>query len=139
MKKYTNLAFIYAFVALACGVFYREFTKFNGFTGKTTLSVMHTHLFVLGTILFLILGIYSEMTDIESKKEFQRFYKLYNVSLPFMVIMFMVRGIVQVTGMQISHEMSSAIVGIAGISHILMLISIVFLFLSFKKSNRVNR
>ena len=35
MKKYINLSFIYAMAAIVCGVFYREFTKFTGFTGKT--------------------------------------------------------------------------------------------------------
>lgn len=35
MKKYINIAFIYAIAAIACGVFYREFTKFHGFTGKS--------------------------------------------------------------------------------------------------------
>lgn len=54
MKKYFNIAFIYAIAAIASGVFYREFTKFNAFTGKTTLSITHLHLFVLGTIMFLL-------------------------------------------------------------------------------------
>lgn len=105
MKKYVNVSFVYAIFALICGVFYREFTKLNGFAGKTTLGVMHVHLFVLGTILFLIIGLYSMMTNIETQKEFKRFFMLYNVSLPFMVIMFMVRGIVQVLGMEVSTGM----------------------------------
>lgn len=136
MKKYVNVSFVYAIFALICGVFYREFTKLNGFAGKTTLGVMHVHLFVLGTILFLIIGLYSMMTNIETQKEFKRFFMLYNVSLPFMVIMFMVRGIVQVLGMEVSTGMNAAISGIAGISHILMMVSIVFLFLALKKSQK---
>lgn len=136
MKKYVNVSFVYAIFALICGVFYREFTKLNGFTGKTTLGVMHVHLFVLGTILFLIIGLYSLMTNIETQKEFKRFFTLYNISLPFMVIMFMVRGIVQVLGMEVSTGMNAAISGIAGISHILMMVSIVFLFLALKKCQK---
>ena len=136
MKKYVNVSFVYAIFALICGVFYREFTKLNGFTGKTTLGVMHVHLFVLGTILFLIIGLYSIMTNIETQKEFKRFFTLYNISLPFMVIMFMVRGIVQVLGMEVSTVMNAAISGIAGISHILMMVSIVFLFLALKKCQK---
>ena len=31
MKKYINIAFIYAISAMVGGVVYREFTKFNGF------------------------------------------------------------------------------------------------------------
>lgn len=136
MKKYVNVSFVYAIFALICGVFYREFTKLNGFTGKTTLGVMHVHLFVLGTILFLIIGLYSIMTNIETQKEFKRFFTLYNISLPFMVIMFMVRGIVQVLGMEVSTGINAAISGIAGISHILMMVSIVFLFLALKKCRK---
>ena len=45
MKRYINSALLYAILAMAGGVFYREFTKFNGFTAKTTPSVVHTHYF----------------------------------------------------------------------------------------------
>ena len=54
-KRYANFAFIYAIAAMAFGVFYREFTKFNGFTAKTALSVVHTHYFLLGVVFFLLL------------------------------------------------------------------------------------
>ena len=52
MKKYLNLSLIYAVAAMAGGVFYREFTKFNGFTGATALGKVHTHLFLLGMLIF---------------------------------------------------------------------------------------
>ena len=39
MKKLLNTAFIYALAAMAGGVFYREFTKFNGFSGRTALGL----------------------------------------------------------------------------------------------------
>ena len=38
MKKYLNFAFAYAILAMAGGVFYREFTKWNAFTGATALG-----------------------------------------------------------------------------------------------------
>lgn len=41
MKKLLNTAFIYALAAMAGGVFYREFTKFNGFSGRTALGLVH--------------------------------------------------------------------------------------------------
>ena len=50
MKKYYLSSIVYALLALAGGVFYREFTKGFSFTGQTTLSVVHVHYFVLGTI-----------------------------------------------------------------------------------------
>lgn len=45
MKKYLNISLIYAIAAMVGGVFYREFTKWNGFTGMTALGKVHTHLF----------------------------------------------------------------------------------------------
>ena len=50
MKKYLNISFIYAIAAMAGGVFYREFTKFSGYTGVTALSKVHPHLFLLGML-----------------------------------------------------------------------------------------
>ena len=55
MKRYLNMALLYAVFAMAGGVFYREFTKFNGFTAATTFSVVHTHYFLLGMVFFLLL------------------------------------------------------------------------------------
>ena len=55
MKRYANASLLYALIAMAGGVFYREFTKFSGFTGKTALSVVHTHYFLLGMVFFLLL------------------------------------------------------------------------------------
>ena len=52
-KKYLNLALIYAIFAMIGGVFYREFTKFYHFTKVTTLGKVHTHLFILGTFVYL--------------------------------------------------------------------------------------
>ena len=52
MKRYMNSALLYAVLAMVGGVFYREFTKFNGFTGKTALGVVHTHYFVLGMVFY---------------------------------------------------------------------------------------
>lgn len=133
MKKYFNIAFIYAIAAIASGVFYREFTKFNDFTGKTSLSVTHLHLFVLGTIMFLVIALLIERTNLEEQKSFKTFIKLYNIGLPFMVIMFYVRGIVQVLGVELSKGANASISGIAGIAHIIMTIAIVMFFINLRK------
>lgn len=137
MKKYINISFIYALAAMACGVFYREFTKFNGFSGKTTLAFTHLHFFVLGTVLFLVIAVFSRITDIEKQKSFISFLKLYNVGLPFMVTMFFVRGIPQVLELNLSKGANAAISGIAGIAHIIMAVAIVMLFSALKKSSSV--
>lgn len=59
MKRYINYSIVYAVLAMIGGVFYREFTKMNGYTAFTTLSFVHTHYFILGMIFFLILGVVS--------------------------------------------------------------------------------
>lgn len=37
-KKYLNISFVYAIAAMAGGVFYMEFAKWNGFDGVTALG-----------------------------------------------------------------------------------------------------
>ena len=54
-KHFARAAFVYAALAMVFGVFYREFTKFSGFTGQTTLSVMHPHYFLLGMVFCLVM------------------------------------------------------------------------------------
>lgn len=54
MKKVAKLSFFYSMLGLFFGAFYREFTKINGFTGKTVLSGVHPHILVLGAIFFLM-------------------------------------------------------------------------------------
>ena len=40
MKRIINTAIVYFIFAMAGGVFYREFTKWNGYTEPTTLGVL---------------------------------------------------------------------------------------------------
>jgi len=133
MKKYVNISFFYAMAAIVCGVFYREFTKFHAFTGKTTLAFTHLHLFALGTIMFLLIALFTERTALAEQKSFRLFMVLYNIGLPFMVIMFFVRGINQVTGTALSTGADAAISGIAGISHTLLTIALILLFNALRK------
>lgn len=140
MKKMIKISMIYFIVALIAGVFYREFTKFNQFSGRTTLSLLHTHLFILGMFLFLILAIFcSIMPQILESKKMKKFYVLMNVSLPLFALTLLVRGIVQVLGMDLSSAMNASLSGIAGITHILLTISLglffALIFDGLKKAN----
>ncbi len=135
MKKLINLSFIYFILAMVGGVFYREFTKFFNFTGKTTLASIHLHFMALGTILFLILALFSINTDLLNHKKFNTFLKLYNIALPFMVVIMSIRGIIQVLNINLSNGLNASISGLSGISHILMLISFIILFLVLKNLN----
>lgn len=133
MKKMLNLSFLYAILAMAGGVFYREFTKFNGFSGRTTLGFVHTHLFLLGMVMFLIVALFAARLPLDRMKTFKPFLAVYNIGVPLTVVMLIVRGIPQVLGTELSRGMDAAISGIAGIGHILTGVGIVLLFLALRK------
>lgn len=134
MKKLWNTAFGYFLVAMAAGVFYREFTKFNGFTGRTTLAFAHVHLMVLGTVVFLILGLAAKVTNLTEQKGFHIFCIVYNIALFFMVTMMIVRGIYQTLGTELSRGVDASISGIAGLSHIAIAGALIYLFMIFRKT-----
>lgn len=133
MKKYVNLSLFYAVAALAGGVFFREFTKWNGFTGVTTLGKVHTHLFMLGMFLYLIVALFAQNYDLESQKSFRVFMRVHNIGLPLVAIMMIVRGVTQVLDMELSKGLNASISGISGIAHILVTIGIISLLLALKK------
>ena len=108
MKRYINTALLYAVFAMAGGVFYREFTKFNGFTGKTALSVVHTHYFLLGVVFFLLLLLLEKSFSFTGAKT-GRVLVTYHIGLNLTAVMFVLRGIVQVRGLAISTGMNAAI------------------------------
>lgn len=134
MKKYLNISMIYALCAMAGGVFYREFTKFNGFTGVTVLSKVHTHFFLLGMVVFWIVALFSAQNDLKEIKSFRIFMCIYNIGVPLTAAMMAVRGTLQVLGSPVSAGGSAAISGIAGIGHILTGVGMILLILSFKKT-----
>ena len=137
MKKYLKLSFIYAIAAMAMGVFFREFTKFNGFEGTTALGKVHTHLFLLGMFMFLITALFAgRLKDLEGLKTFRAFNIVYNIGVPFTAVMMTVRGITQVLGTELSKGASAAISGIAGIGHIITGTGIILLLLSLMKAAR---
>ena len=105
MKKLLNTAFIYALAAMAGGVFYREFTKFNGFSGRTALGLVHTHLFLLGTVFFLLAALFSKELDWARERNFRLFYGLYNTGLCVTAVMLAVRGAAQVLALPLSRGM----------------------------------
>ena len=60
MKRHIKFALIYAILAMVFGVFYREFTKAYDFIGDTALSKIHTHLFLLGMVMFLLVALFDD-------------------------------------------------------------------------------
>lgn len=132
MKRYINAALLYAVLAMAGGVFYREFTKFNGFDGKTALSVVHTHYFLLGMVFFLLLLLLEKNFSFTGAKT-GRVLAAYHIGLNLTAVMFVVRGMIQVLAPALSAGMNAAISGIAGIGHILLGVSMVLLLVQIKR------
>ena len=133
MKKYVNLTLVYAILAMAGGVFYREFTKFNDFTGRTALGVVHTHYFMLGMVFFLLLLLLEKNFSFTAAKT-GRVLSVYQIGLNLTAVMFVIRGVVQVLGMELSSGMDAAISGMAGIGHILLGVSLILLLVQIKRS-----
>ena len=133
MKRYINSALLYAILAMIGGVFYREFTKFNGFAGKTALSVVHTHYFLLGMVFFLVLLLLEKSFSFTGAKT-GRVLVVYHVGLNLAAAMLVVRGVTQVLIPTLSSGMSAAISGIAGIGHILLGVSMVLLLVQVKRA-----
>lgn len=132
MKRYMNMALLYAALAMAGGVFYREFTKFNGFTGRTALGVVHTHYFMLGMAFFLLLVLLEKNFAFTGPRT-RWAIVTYHVGLNLAAAMLLVRGVTQVLGTALSSGMSAAISGIAGIGHILQGVSLVLLLVQIRR------
>ena len=133
MKRYINTALLYAVFAMAGGVFYREFTRFNDFTGKTALSVVHTHYFLLGMVFFLLLLLLEKNFSFADAKT-GRVLAVYHIGLNLTAVMLALRGMVQVLAPGLSSGMDAAISGMAGIGHILLGVSMVLVLVRIRRS-----
>lgn len=133
MKKYIDTSFFYFILAMVAGVFYREFTKFSGFTGRTVLGFAHGHLLALGTIVFLIVALFYSRLNLKDNKKFGAFFKVYNFGVLLTAIMMVARGVTQVKGTVLSTGNSAMISGIAGIGHIAVFIGLLLFFLALRE------
>ena len=106
MKRYANASLLYALIAMAGGVSYREFTKFSGFTGKTALSVVHTHYFLLGMVFFLLLLLLEKSFAFSGEKT-GCVLALYHVGLNVTGAALLVRGVAQVLALPLSRAMDA--------------------------------
>lgn len=136
MRKIAKLSFFYSMLGMFLGVFYREFTKLNDYTGETVLNGLHTHVLVLGMFFFIIVLILEKLFELTKNKRFNGFFITYNIGLVLTVVMMAVRGYVEVLKLDISTMIDSSISGIAGLGHIIMAIAYVLFFLILL--NRIN-
>lgn len=134
MKKLINLSLTYAIAGMAGGVFYREFTKWNGFTGVTALGKVHVHLLMLGTVIFLIAALFAKVTPLQEQRLYRPFLITYNIGVPLTAIMLVVRGVLEVRAVPLSAALNASISGISGIAHIITGTGLILLLLALRKA-----
>lgn len=132
MRRYGTAAVVYTALALAGGVFYREFTKFQGFTGETALSVAHTHYFLLGMMVFLLLALLERSFSFTTRAV-RRGLIVYHIGLNLTAGMLAVRGVLQVLGTELSSGLDASISGVAGIGHLLLGGSLLLVLLQLRR------
>ena len=116
MKSLYQAAVAYLILGLASGVFYREFTRSQGFTeGQfSQLGVTHTHLLMLGFFAFLIFLLLEKNFAVSRfSKLFTSFFWFYNIGVVVTVGMMLWRGSLTVLNMEGNAMMSSITVGLA--------------------------
>ena len=128
MKKLINTAFAYMIVGLALGLFYREYTKFAGFTGQTNLSLLHTHTLMLGMFFFLVAALFEGQLKITEHKSFNKFFSFYNIGLLLSITLMAARGFLDMNPGTISKGLNASVSGMAGIGHIILTVGLFYFF-----------
>lgn len=128
MKKLINTAFAYMIVGLALGLFYREYTKFAGFTGQTNLSLLHTHTLMLGMFFFLVAALFEGQLKITEHKSFNKFFSFYNIGLLLSITLMAARGFLDMNPGTISKGLNASVSGMAGIGHIIITVGLFYFF-----------
>ncbi len=121
MKKLFNTALVYGILGLALGVFYREFTKLNGFTGVTQLSFLHVHTLVLGMFFFLIVLLLNKEFNLSEHKYFNIWFYLYNIGFLGTISVMITRGTMQV----LQYNMNG-LNHVAGLFHAILGVAIIW-------------
>lgn len=124
MNKILKTSMFYTIFGLLSGVYYREFTKINGFTDKTQLSVLHTHSLILGCVFFILVLLLEKNFQLTKQISYKKFSMFYHAGLGLTLIMMLVRGTLTVLG----HGPSGMLAGFAGIGHIILAVGFFFFF-----------
>ncbi|WP_274952698.1 DUF2871 domain-containing protein [Angelakisella massiliensis] len=133
-KKLADAAFVYVIAGLAAGVFYREFTKFQGFSGRTALGLVHPHLLLLGAgVMLLLIALEPALLLIGEERSLKRSLLFYHCGLGLTAALLLIRGVFQVLGSPLSRGLDASISGIAGIGHILLAIGLCRLLLMIRR------
>ena len=133
-KRFISASIVYAALAMAGGVFYREFTKYTGFTGKTNLSFVHGHYFVLGMIFFLLLALLENAYAFSESKGVRGWISVYHVGLNITSACLFLRGLAQATASALSVGLDASLSGVSGIGHTLLGASMLALLILIRRN-----
>ncbi|MGN1401562.1 MAG: DUF2871 domain-containing protein [Bacillus sp. (in: firmicutes)] len=137
MIKLYHSAFGYLIAALLSGLFYREFTKIYEVQGVAALGTVHTHLFALGFMMFLLFLLLESRFQLINEKRFGLFFGLYHTGVILTAGFMLVRGICNVLAMKtdftISGGLDASISGMAGLGHIILTIALIIYMVMLKK------
>ena len=126
MKKIYYAAHTYMIIGVISGLYYRELTKLNDFTGDSQLGVVHTHLLALGMLFYLVVLALEKLFTLSASRLFNWSFWVYNAGLGLTVLMMIIHGTQTVLG----AETSAAISGIAGLGHIVLTVGLVLFFIN---------
>ncbi|BBN98916.1 DUF2871 domain-containing protein [Sporolactobacillus terrae] len=129
MKKLYAAALGYMIAGLLSGIYYRELTKALNFSGETMLSVLHTHLLILGMFFFLILISLEKLFQLSTNKRFSLFFWIYNIGVVWTITLMAIHGTLDVLGI----ASGPAIAGLAGMGHIILSIGLILFFMILKE------
>lgn len=132
--KFWKVAFTYAIVGLLFGVYYRELARFFEYSGQSTLSNLHVHALVLGMMMNLLIIVFDRSFNLSKQKNFSKAYILYNIGVALLLSMNLLRGTLQVTQIELAKGLSSAISGIAGLTHISLSVGLIWLLWVIKQA-----
>ncbi|GLI28942.1 hypothetical protein ARHIZOSPH14_31840 [Agromyces rhizosphaerae] len=125
MRRLFTASFVYLVAGLLSGLFYREFTKLNGFPAgeSTQLGLAHTHLLTLGFLVLLVVLVLERMFGLSRSRLFGWFLWTYNAGVVLTAAMLVWHGSLTVLG----EQAGPMIAGIAGLGHMLLTAGLVLL------------
>ncbi|WP_353809898.1 DUF2871 domain-containing protein [Agromyces sp. SYSU T00194] len=125
MRRLFTASFTYLIAGVLSGLFYREFTKLNGFPeGESTqLGLAHTHLLTLGFVVLLVVLVLERLFALSRSRLFGWFFWTYNTGVVLTSAMLVWHGSLTVLG----EEPGAMIAGIAGLGHMLLTAGLVLL------------
>lgn len=129
-------ALTFGVMGLVGGVWYREFTKFFGYTAPSHLSKLHVHTLALGLMVLLIAYLFVRTSDAKTLARFRRPFYLYNIGLVWTLAAMLAYGIYDVVAEGAGTISEAALSGVSGMGHILLGVGLIWLFVRIKKGQR---